>query len=46
MSPFVLLSILTACSRPPASQAVDANAPREFVLVYEGNLAGELEPCG
>jgi len=45
MTSFLLLPLLAACSRPPAEPA-EAPAPRTFTLVYEGNVGGELEPCG
>ena len=45
MSPFLLLPLLTACSRPPALPD-EPPAPRDFTLAYQAGLAGELEPCG
>ena len=45
MSPFLILPFLAACSRAPDAQA-PSTEPRTFTLLFEGNVAGELEPCG
>ncbi len=44
MNPLILMFI-AGCGKG-GEQAAEAQAAREFSLVYQSNLAGEIEPCG
>jgi len=45
MNPLLLLPLLSACDRQPAEPA-EPTTPRDFTLLYQANVGGELEPCG
>ncbi|MBN1336964.1 MAG: hypothetical protein JXB39_13485 [Deltaproteobacteria bacterium] len=45
MNPFLLLPLIAACDRAPDPQ-VQPTVPRPFTLVFQGAVAGEIEPTG